>query len=199
MENTPTVKLTDRFEQALVLANQIHAIQKRKDSGAPYMAHLLGVAALVLEDGGSEDEAIAALLHDSAEDHGGEEILKTIGEKFGEKVAQIVRECSDTLEQEKPPWKPRKQAHLKLLENALPETIRVMMADKVYNARTLLYGLESNGDEVWRNFKGGREGTIWYFREMYALFSKRSSSFMLRELARLIAALEEGEEAQTAR
>ena len=89
--------LGPKFEEALLFANRIHAEQKRKDSGAPYLAHVLGVAALVLEDGGSEEEAIAALLHDAAEDQGGEEILAEIQGKFGEKVSQIVRECSDTL------------------------------------------------------------------------------------------------------
>ncbi|HKJ26779.1 MAG TPA: HD domain-containing protein [Anaerolineales bacterium] len=179
-----------RFEQALVFANRVHAGQKRKYSGAPYIAHLLGVTALVLEDGGSEDEAIAAVLHDTAEDQGGEETIAQIQQKFGEKVAAIVRECSDTLENPKPPWKGRKLRHLEILQTAMPETIRVMLADKVYNARNLLHGLQDSGDDLWSSFKGGREGTLWYFHEMLTVFQKRHSGYLVHELERLVEAIE---------
>jgi len=182
--------LGPKFEEALLFANRIHAEQKRKDSGAPYLAHVLGVAALVLEDGGSEEEAIAALLHDAAEDQGGEEILAEIQGKFGEKVSQIVRECSDTLISPKPPWKRRKEYHLNVLKSALPETIRVMQADKVYNARNLQRSLIEHGPQTWQNFKGGREGTLWYFRQMYALLSKVRSGYLMMEFARLIEVIE---------
>lgn len=182
---------TARFERALVFANRMHAGQVRKYSGAPYIAHLLGVAAFVLEDGGSEDEAIAAILHDTAEDCGGEDTLEDIRQKFGEKIAKIVRECSDTLERPKPPWEERKRNHLEVLRTAMPETIRVMLADKVYNALSLLHALQDSGDQVWHKFKGGKDGTLWYFHEMLAIFRQRHSGFMVRELARLIAAIEE--------
>jgi len=187
--NTPT-SLGPKFEEALIFANQIHAEQKRKATGAPYMAHILGVTAIVLEDGGSEEEAIAALLHDAAEDQGGEEILLTIREKFGEKVEQIVRECSDTLVSPKPPWKERKENHLHVVETALPETLRIMQADKVYNARNLQRTLIEQGPQTWQNFKGGREGTLWYFRQMHALLSRTRSGYLMKELARLIEVLE---------
>jgi (p)ppGpp synthase/HD superfamily hydrolase len=179
-----------KFEQALVFANRTHAGQKRKYSGAPYIAHILGVTALVLEDGGSEDEAIAAALHDTAEDQGGEAKIDEIRQMFGDKIAEIVRECSDTLESPKPPWKKRKVNHLKSLQTAMPETIRVMMADKVYNARNLLHGLQDQGDRVWKSFKGGRDGTLWYFREMLAIFRERHSGYLVNELERLVAAIE---------
>lgn len=182
--------LGPKFEEALLFANRIHAQQKRKASGAPYLAHILGVTALVLEDGGSEEEAIAALLHDAAEDQGGEEVLAAIREKFGEKVEQIVRECSDTLVSPKPPWKERKEDHLNGLENALPETIRIMQADKVYNARNLQRTLIEQGPQTWQNFKGGREGTLWYFRQMHTLLSQTHSGYLMDELARLIEVLE---------
>ncbi len=179
-----------KFEQALVFSNQVHAEQKRKGSGAPYFAHIMGVTALVLEDGGTEEEAIAALLHDSAEDQGGQAMLDTIREKFGAKVAQIVEECSDTLETPKPSWKRRKENHLQVLESAAQETIRIMLADKIYNARNLLRGLTEHGDQVWESFKGGREGTLWYFHQMHALFHRRRTGYMLDEFTRLIHAIE---------
>ena len=182
--------LGPKFEEALIFANRIHAQQKRKATGAPYMAHILGVTASVLEDGGSEEEAIAALLHDAAEDQGGEEILLTIREKFGEKVEQIVRECSDTLVSPKPPWKERKENHLHVVETALPETLRIMQADKVYNARNLQRTLIEQGPQTWQNFKGGREGTLWYFRQMHGLLSRTRSGYLIEELARLIEVLE---------
>jgi len=182
--------LGPKFEEALIFANRIHAGQKRKDSGAPYLAHVLGVTALVLEDGGSEVEAIAALLHDTAEDQGGEEILAEIRDKFGEKVEQIVRECSDTLITPKPPWKGRKENHLDVLKKALPETIRVMQADKVYNARNLQRSLLENGTPTWENFKGGRDGTLWYFRQMHTLLSQTRSGYLMMEFDRLIELIE---------
>ena len=182
--------LVTKFEEALIFANRIHAQQKRKASGAPYLAHILGVTALVLEDGGSEEEAIAALLHDAAEDQGGEQVLAEIQEKFGEKVAQIVRECSDTLVSPKPPWRERKENHLHEIETALPETIRIMQADKVYNARNLQRALIEQGPNIWGNFKGGREGTLWYLRQMHTLLSRSRSGYLMKELARLIDLLE---------
>ncbi len=183
-------ELGQRFEQALSLAIQVHANQRRKDSGAPYIAHVLGVTALVLEDGGSEDEAIAALLHDSAEDQGGEEMLATIRAKFGEKIAAIVDECSDTLEMPKPPWQARKQNHLARLEHASPEAIRVMAADKVYNSRNLLRGLLERGDTIWENFKGGRDGTLWYFKQMHNILNKIHPGYLTNELFRAIEDIE---------
>ena len=182
--------LGPKFEEALIFANRIHAQQKRKDSGAPYLAHVLGVTALVLEDGGSEEEAIGALLHDAAEDQGGEEILAAIREQFGARVEQIVRECSDTLVSPKPPWKERKEGHLEMLKTALPETIRIMQADKVYNARNLQRSLIDYGSQTWQNFKGGREGTLWYFRQMHTLLSQTRAGYLMMEFSRLIELIE---------
>lgn len=185
-----TTTLGPKFEEALLYAKQVHTGHRRKDSGAPYFAHLIGVAALVLEDGGSEMEAIAALLHDTAEDGGGQPILDEIAERFGPEIAEIVQQCSDTLVKPKPPWQARKEAHLAKLQTAGPETIRIVLADKVYNARNLLRGLYNHGGDVWANFKGGREGTLWYFREMHAVFSQTRSGYLLDEFARLIEAIE---------
>jgi len=182
----PLSVLSRKFESALAFANQVHAHQKRKDSGAPYFAHVIGVAALVLEDGGSEEEAIAALLHDTAEDQGGQAMLDEIAERFGKTIAQIVAECSDTLISPKPPWQARKENHINGLRTARPETIRIMLADKVYNSRNLLRSLQERGEIVWENFKGGRDGTIWYFQQMYAVFAETKSGYMLDEFARNI-------------
>jgi (p)ppGpp synthase/HD superfamily hydrolase len=186
----PPSTLSQKFEHALAFANQVHAHQKRKDSGAPYFAHVIGVAALVLEDGGSEEEAIAALLHDTAEDQGGQAMLDEITSRFGETIAQIVAECSDTLLNPKPPWQARKAGHINTLRTARPETIRIMLADKVYNSRNLLRSLQERGEVVWENFKGGRDGTIWYFQQMYAVFSRTQSGYMLDEFGRNIKRIE---------
>lgn len=188
----PITTLSRKFEHALTFANQVHAEQKRKDSGAPYFAHVIGVAALVLEDGGSEEEAIAALLHDTAEDQGGQAMLDEIAERFGDKISRIVSECSDTLVIPKPPWRERKEAHIKKLRMAHPETIRIMLADKVYNSRNLLRGLQQRGEQVWGNFKGGRDGTLWYFKQMYATFALTCppTNYLMDELARNIRRIE---------
>ncbi|UCF28016.1 MAG: HD domain-containing protein, partial [Chloroflexota bacterium] len=131
--------LTDRFEEALIYAARLHAEQKRKRSSVPYFAHLLGVTSLVLEDGGEEDEAIAALLHDAVEDQGGVETLMDIRLKFGSEVADIVDALTDSYTDPKPPWRERKEAFIASIRTASPAVIRVSLADKVYNARATLW------------------------------------------------------------
>lgn len=185
-----TTPLGPKFDEALMFARRIHDGQGRKGSQTPYFAHILGVTALVLGDGGNETEAIAALLHDAAEDGAGEETLDQIRAQFGDEIAEIVLECSDTLESPKPPWQDRKQAHIDGLKAGRPESIRVKLADKVHNARTLLHTLNDHGESVWKGFKGGRDGTLWYFKEMHAVFSQTRSGYLLDEFARLIAAIE---------
>lgn len=181
-----TTKLSPRFEQALIFAKQVHDGQLRKGSATPYIAHILGVASLVLEDGGSETEAIAALLHDAAEDGEGQKTLDQIEEQFGADIAEIVLECSDTLVKPKPAWQERKEAHIEKLKTGRPESIQVKLADKVHNAQNLLRSLHENGESVWDDFKGGKQGTLWYFREMYAVFSETRSGYLMDEFARLI-------------
>lgn len=185
-----TTQLGDKFEQALQFALHIHAGQTRKGSQTPYFAHILGVASLVLEDGGTETEAIAALLHDAAEDGAGQHTLDQIKSQFGDEIAEIVLECSDTLETPKPPWKARKQAHIDHLKTARPESVHVKLADKVHNANNLLRSLHEQSPSIWHDFKGGREGTLWYFREMHAVFSQTHSGYLLDEFARLIFEIE---------
>jgi (p)ppGpp synthase/HD superfamily hydrolase len=182
-------QLTERFEEALPYAARIHAGDVRKGSEVPYVSHVLAVCALVLEDGGDEDEAIAALLHDAGEDAGGRERVEEIRERFGGVVARIVEECSDTLETPKPPWRERKEAYLAHLEAASPEAIRVSLADKVHNARSLERDQRAIGDDFWRRFNASRDDVLWYYRELAGVYAKRSTSPMVDELERTLDAV----------
>lgn len=182
--------LTKRFEEALVFAARLHAGQLRKQSRVPYIAHLLGVAALVLEDGGSENEAIAALLHDAVEDQGGLKTLEEIRRRFGNAVAEIVKGCSDSYTTPKPPWKERKSGFLDSIRNASAATRRVALADKVYNARATLKDVQQEGDSAWEKFNGGKEGTLWYYRKLVDAFEDSGSTRMLDEFKLTVAELE---------
>lgn len=166
------VKLGSRFEEALIFATRMHADQTRKQSDVPYIAHLLGVASLVLEDGGDEDEAIAALLHDAVEDQGGVRILEEIRTRFGDKVARIVEFCTDAYTQPKAAWRNRKETYLASIEFGDTSAWRVALADKVYNAKTTLRDVLKDGDRAWTKFNGGKEGTLWYYQELLKKFSK---------------------------
>lgn len=184
-------KLTERFTEALAFAARLHCTQLRKGSETPYIAHLLAVASLVLEAGGSEDEAVAALLHDGPEDQGGLPTLMEIRSRFGAVVADIVVECSDSFAAEKPPWRERKQAYLHHLQSASPSGVLVSCADKLHNARCILSDYRMIGDELWDRFRGGREGTLWYYRALVETYTRRSPPTMLfTELDRAVTELE---------
>ncbi len=191
------MQLTDRFTAALVLAHNLHREQLRKATLVPYIAHLLTVSALVLENGGDEASAIAALLHDAAEDQGGDETLALIREKFGPQVAEIVAGCSDTFEIPKPPWRERKEAYLGHLPKASPEIQLVSLADKVHNARTILANLRTSGEDLWSCFKGGKEGTLWYYRQLVAIFNQLPPSPLSKELDEIVAEIEKLSEFST--
>jgi GTP pyrophosphokinase len=182
--------LTERFEAALVYAAQLHAEQKRKQSSVPYIAHLLGVTSLVLEDGGGEDEAIAALLHDAVEDQGGLETLAEIRVRFGNQVADIVNGLTDSYTIPKPPWRERKQAYIDSIRSASPSVIRVSLADKVYNAGSTLRDIRHEGEAGWERFNGGKEGTLWYYRQLIQEFRYHGSRSLLNELIRIMEELE---------
>jgi (p)ppGpp synthase/HD superfamily hydrolase len=190
MTNKISPQLGKRFEEALIFANQLHTDQIRKGSNVPYISHLLSTAALVLQDGGDEDEAIAALLHDAVEDQGGEETLALIREKFGEKIAKIVDECSDTNVTPKPPWKERKEEHIVRLQSASSSTHRVMLADKLHNARALLRRLRDQGDAAWEVFRGGKEGMLWYYRTAHEVLGKTNQGYLWQEFGRAIEEVE---------
>jgi len=178
--------LSLRFTEALTWAAQLHQSQVRKGSPVPYVAHLLGVASLVLEAGGDEDETIAALLHDAAEDQGGLEVLAEIRSRFGERVAAIVDGCTDTYLVPKPPWRQRKEAYLAHLREAGPEVRLVSLADKLHNARSILRDLRVQGSRVFEKFNGGRDGTLWYYSALAQAFRELEEGFMVDELERVV-------------
>lgn len=191
MPPSSTTPLTPRFEEALVFATQLHARQLRKGNGVPYIAHLLSVTGLVLEAGGDEDEAIAALLHDAVEDQGGLETLTEIRRRFGDRVAEIVDGCSDTYTIPKPLWRKRKETYIAHLREATPEVRRVSLADKLHNARSILRDLRKDSAATWDKFSGGKEGTLWYYRTLVQVYSEIENEFMVDELARVVAQMEE--------
>jgi (p)ppGpp synthase/HD superfamily hydrolase len=179
-------RLGPRFDAALVLSTELHRAQQRKSTEIPYVSHVLGVASLVLEDGGSEDEAIAALLHDAVEDQGGAPTLELIRQRFGDAVAEIVAGCSDTDQQPKPPWRARKEAYLAHLEDADEAVLRVSLGDKLHNARAIARDLRTHGDSVWTRFNSGRDEQLWYYHSLLEVFRHRSKSPMVDELEAVI-------------
>ena len=168
-------QLTSRFDRAVSFARVAHAAQQRKGTSIPYISHLLGVASLVLEMGGDEDEAIAALLHDAVEDTGGVGVAMeaAIRAEFGDDVARIVVANSDTDEKPKPPWRERKQAYLDSLPGKARDELLVSLADKLHNARAVLSDHHQIGDEIWPRFKEGRDSQLWYYDELVRHFTAR--------------------------
>lgn len=184
-------QLSQRFEDAFVFANKLHAEQFRKGkTGVPYVAHLMSVCALVLESGGGEDEAIAALLHDAVEDQGGAETREVIRQRFGEHVASIVDGCTDSWENPKPPWRQRKERFVEGLAEAPPEVIRVVSADKLHNARAVLRDYRTLGEDLWPRFRGGRDGSLWYYRAISDALAARGDNETVRELGQVVGELE---------
>jgi GTP pyrophosphokinase len=179
-----------RFREALLFAAELHAAQTRKGSGAPYLSHLLAVTALVMEHGGDEDETIAALLHDAIEDQGGDAARQEIRRRFGPRVTQIVDDCTDTDLEPKPPWRARKEAYLAHLPRASSSARLVSAADKLHNARTIVSDYRQFGEAVWQRFKGGREGTLWYYRELVRIYRQAGTSPLVEELALVVEELE---------
>ena len=183
--------LTSRFVDAVKYAVGLHLDQSRKGSGVPYAGHLLGVCSLVLEAGGSEDEAIAALFHDAGEDRGGEAQLVEIRERFGENVGEIVHACSDSLLQDKPDWKMRKEEYLAHLDGQPESVLLVSLADKLFNARAILRDYRSVGESLWDRFFAGRDGVLWYYRSLSDSFTRIvPGNRMTGELAEVVAQLE---------
>lgn len=173
MDEAASPVLGERFEQALVLAARWHRHQLRKGTSIPYITHLLAVASLVGEHGGTEDEVIAGLLHDAIEDQGGASTRELIRERFGAHVCAIVDGCTDAEVLPKPPWRERKEAHLAQLTTASPSVWLVAAADKLHNIRCLIADLHANGNAVWSRFNGGKAGTLWYYRTLLELAEGR--------------------------
>jgi (p)ppGpp synthase/HD superfamily hydrolase len=184
------VSYEEKLEEALGYAARVHRDQVRKGSSVPYVTHLLAVAAIVGENGGTEEEVIAALLHDAPEDRGGEARLAEIRERFGDEVADIVAGNTDTFEDPKPPWRERKEAYVAHVAHA-PRSVRlVSAADKLHNARSVLADLHSLGEDLWPRFNGGEEGTLWYCRALVEAFEAAGSNPIVEELDRVVGELE---------
>ncbi len=191
------VRLGARFLRAFAFAAEKHAGQTRKASTIPYVAHLMGVASLVLEFGGDEDLAIAALLHDVVEDCGGAPMLKEVKRRFGSRVAKIVDGCTDSDTVPKPPWRGRKESYIRHLKSADAETRLVSAADKLNNTRSILSDYRDVGESIWDRFNGGREGTLWYYRALVQEFKRGKANRLIRELELAVQELEERAEAGT--
>jgi (p)ppGpp synthase/HD superfamily hydrolase len=186
--------LSERFDRALLYATHVHGGQVRKGTTTPYIAHLLAVAATVLEHGGTEDLAIAALLHDAVEDQGGPGRLADIRNRFGDRVADIVHACSDstTSNQEKDPWQQRKIRYIEHLDRLDADSLLVSLSDKVHNARSILRDFRTPGigNCVFERFKGAKVGTLWYYEKLAEKFVERLEGAQLaRELQEIIEVL----------
>ena len=181
----PSTTTDHRFADALAYAYQVHHGQRRKGTGIPYIAHILGVAALALEYGADEEEAIAALLHDAAEDGGGEATLAEIRARFGDVVGDIVLGCSDSLvedPEDKLPWQERKENYLAHLENASASVCLVSAADKLHNVRSIIRDYQEHGDAIWDRFQGRRDGTLWYYETVADTLIRRQRTQLTRDL-----------------
>src|SRR5579863_3317265 len=195
-QNTPAparlrpIPLGPRFLQAFHFAAEKHAGQARKASTIPYIAHLMGVASLVLEAGGDEDLAIAALLHDVVEDCGGAPMLQEIRHKFGERVAKVVDGCTDADTYPKPPWRERKENYVRHLKKADADTRLVSAADKLNNVRSILSDYRAIGESVWSRFNGGRDGTLWYYRTLRDEFLRGATNRLTRDFDLAVRELE---------
>lgn len=178
------------LQKAFRYAAAKHAGQTRKQTAVPYLSHLMAVTSLVLEGGGDEKIAIAALLHDVVEDCGGMPRLREIHKKFGARVAKIVEGCTDSFSDPKLPWIIRKEEYLKRLKHEDAETRLVSASDKLHNVRTVIADYRQDGESIWKRFSGGREGTLWYYRALSDEFQRRKPNRITRELALAVQELE---------
>ena len=178
------------MQGAFRYAAEKHDGQTRKQSAVPYISHLMAVASLVLEAGGDEDMAIAALLHDVVEDCGGMPRLCEIRKKFGPRVAKIVEGCTDSFGEPKREWMERKKAYLREVKHADAETRLVSASDKLHNVRTILADYRRDGEGIWKRFTGKKEGTLWYYRALNDEYQRRSPNRITRELAIAVTELE---------
>ena len=184
--------LSPSFQEALDYASIVHGGHVRKVTEIPYISHLLAVTSIALEYGADEDEAIAALLHDAVEDAGGQPRLEDIRLRFGDRVAEIVDGCTDTDVTPKPPWKERKEVYIAHLAQASPSVLLVSCSDKLHNARAIVADFRGLGDSLWSRFRGGQEGTLWYYRALVSAFRTHGGDARLvDELDRVVTTMEE--------
>lgn len=189
MSDTRPIPLGPRFTEAFAYAMELHGDHARKGTTIPYISHLMAVSALVLEDGGDEDLAIAALLHDGPEDRGGEATLATIRARFGDRVADVVAGLSDTFEDPKPAWRERKEAYLAHLRDADDDVLHVSLADKLHNLRATVRDVRRDGDEVLERFNEESD-QLWYYGVLEEVFVEWGGSRLVEEYVRALAALE---------
>jgi (p)ppGpp synthase/HD superfamily hydrolase len=182
--------VSNRFVRALTFAARIHGRQFRKRTARPYIGHLLSVTSIVIEYGGDEDMAIAALLHDAVEDRGGLPRLREIRKKFGKRVAHIVDGCTDSYAQPKPPWLQRKRAYVERLITESAEVRLVSAADKLSNTREVLRAFRVEGESVFDRTTAKKEDTMWYYRALVDTFRKAGNDPLVEELGRVVSELE---------
>jgi len=180
------ITLSSRFDKAFAYAHEVHSTQTRKGSGAPYLGHLMGVSSIVLDDGGSEDEAIAALLHDAAEDHGGRPRLEDIRSRFGDAVAKIVEDCTDAWDTPRPSWIVRKQAYVKHARSLPSSSLRVSAADKVHNAYAILRDLRNIGEAVWTRYESPADDVVAYYESLVRAYREAGGGRLVDELERIV-------------
>jgi (p)ppGpp synthase/HD superfamily hydrolase len=199
MKNQPErLLLTERFTKAVEYARQLHT-EFRKGTDVPYMAHLLGVAAIVMSEAGrrvpvTEDMVVAALLHDTVEDHGGTPRLREVKKIFGPNVARMVEGLSDTFVEDhdqKEGWEERKAGYIKRLRDEDDDVLLISAADKLYNAKSILEDFREIGNEVWARFHRGADQQVWYFRELLKVFDARPRNRIVDEFERVLGELEE--------
>jgi (p)ppGpp synthase/HD superfamily hydrolase len=178
--------LTPRYTHALEWAHHLHFSQMRKGTSIPYISHLIVVSGLVLEHGGTEDQAIAGLLHDAAEDAGGAPTLDRIRREFGNVVADIVADCTDAWADPKPPWRARKEAYLAKLPDKPLTSLLVSLADKTHNAEAIHFDNMNIGDALWSRFSGGADGTRWYYRSLAKVFHEKLPGALQQRMARAV-------------
>jgi len=192
-QNPERLLLTERFSAAVEYARQLHT-EYRKGTDVPYMAHLLGVASLVMGEAGgrvpvTEDIMIAALLHDTVEDHGGMPRLRDVEQRFGANVARMVAGLSDTFAEDhnkKEGWEERKNGYLERLRNETDDVLLISAADKLYNAKSILDEHRLIGDAVWGRFHRGSGQQLWYFKLLLAVFRAHPANKIVDDFERVV-------------
>lgn len=183
--------LSERFDDALAYTSRLHREQQRKGTTIPYVSHLLAVAAIAIENGADEDQAIAALLHDAVEDQGGLAQLEAIKGRYGPDVAAMVADCTDCHEDPKPDWRPRKEAYIASLAGKPVRSLAVSLADKTHNASAINADLRAHGSAVWERFTGRKDGTLWYYRTLAETFRVHAPGHAAERFAREVTEMEE--------
>ena len=184
--------MSERFVDAVGFANKLHGDQLRKGTNVPYISHLLIVSGIVLQHGGGEDEAIAALLHDTVEDCGGKPVMVEIRQRFGNKIAELVDGCTETDIQPKPPWRERKERYLESIRSANPSVRLISCADKIHNASSIISEYRKVGEQVWDRFKANKTETLWFYTSMVnAMQASRENRSILEELVIIVEDLKE--------